>query len=388
MYDDLAQPWLSGLPAAAVLVRLVAPGGRGHGTAPGRSLKRRTLLAAGTALPAASAMTRAVAAADAGTDAGAQEPRGPGKTLHLAFTSPEVTFDPPQTNSDQNTAIVLAQILEAPLCFDYLARPVRLQLATAAAMPEVSADGRVFTVQLQSGIYFADDPAFKGRPRELVAQDYVYSLKRYYDPRYNSSDLYLFESLKLPGLSELRELALKTRKPFDYDAKWKACARWTATAFASRWACPTRASSTCWPTAEPGRGGARGGGVLRRRDRRPPGGHGRLSLEELAPRLAHRAGAFAPCAPAALQRHAGRRPRRAAHRHAPAGQAAAAGRAGGGGRGGRVAAALAVVPERQLPLAAGAGRLPRRWPRPAASWRPTWPSAAYACKRACSPTWA
>ena len=86
-------------------------------------------------------------------------------------------------------------------------------------MPEVSADGRVFTVQLQSGIYFADDPAFKGQPRELVAQDYVYSLKRYYDPRYNSSDLYLFESLKLPGLSEQRELALKTRKPFDYDVE-------------------------------------------------------------------------------------------------------------------------------------------------------------------------
>jgi ABC-type oligopeptide transport system substrate-binding subunit len=52
-----------------------------------------------------------------------------------------------------------------------------------------------------------------------VAQDYVYSLKRYYDPRYNSSDLYLFESLKLPGLSEQRELALKTRKPFDYDVE-------------------------------------------------------------------------------------------------------------------------------------------------------------------------
>jgi ABC-type transport system substrate-binding protein len=91
-------------------------------------------------------------------------------------------------------------------------RGPRLVLATAAAMPEVSADGRVFTVRLQSGIFFADDPAFKGRPRELVAQDYVYSLKRYYDPRYNSSDLYLFESLKLPGLSELRERAAEVAR--------------------------------------------------------------------------------------------------------------------------------------------------------------------------------
>ena len=146
-------------------------------------------------------------------------PEDGGRTLHLAFASPETTFDPPQTQSDANSGLILAQILEAPLCFDYLARPVALLPATAAALPEVSADGRVFTVRLQPGIHFADDPAFKGRRRELVAQDYVYSLKRYYDPRNNSADLYVFESLKLPGLSELRERALKTRKPFDYDTE-------------------------------------------------------------------------------------------------------------------------------------------------------------------------
>jgi ABC-type transport system substrate-binding protein len=142
-----------------------------------------------------------------------------GKTLRVVFRSPETTFDPPQTNSDQNTSIVIAQILEAPLCYDYLARPVRLLPATAAALPEVSADGMRFTVRLNPGIYFADDPAFKGRPRELVAQDHVYAVKRFYDPRWNSSDLYLFESLKLPGLSALRERAVKTRRPFDYDTE-------------------------------------------------------------------------------------------------------------------------------------------------------------------------
>ena len=141
------------------------------------------------------------------------------RTLHLAFGTPETSFDPPQTQSDISAGTVLAQILEAPLSFDYLARPVALTLATAAALPEVSADGRVFTVRLQPGIFFADDPAFKGKPRELVAQDYVYALKRFYDPRLNSSDLYLFESLKLPGLSELRQRALKERQPFDYDTE-------------------------------------------------------------------------------------------------------------------------------------------------------------------------
>lgn len=55
---------------------------------------------------------------------------------------------------------------------------------TFMARPEVSEDGRVFTVQLQSGIFFADDRVFKGRPRELVAQDHVYAIKRFYDPRF------------------------------------------------------------------------------------------------------------------------------------------------------------------------------------------------------------
>ena len=161
----------------------------------------------------ACALAALPAAAAAGEPAGAG-----GKTLRLAFNSPETSFDPPQTQSDNNTSTVLAHILEAPLGYDYLARPVRLRPVTAAALPQISADGREFTLRLRPGIFFADDPAFKGKQRELVAEDYVYSIKRYYDPRWKSADLYVFESLKLPGLAELRERALKTRQPFDYDS--------------------------------------------------------------------------------------------------------------------------------------------------------------------------
>jgi ABC-type transport system substrate-binding protein len=168
-------------------------------------LTRRGLLAAGGTLGAA---------ALAQTPAGGQR-----KVLRLALVSPETTFDPVQTNSDLNTGTVLAHIFEAPLAFDYLARPARLVPSTAVAMPEMSADAKVFTVRLAPGIHFADDPAFKGRRRELTATDYVYAIKRFYDPKYNSSDLYLYESLKLPGLTELRERAIKGKRPFDYDAE-------------------------------------------------------------------------------------------------------------------------------------------------------------------------
>ncbi|HEU5293652.1 MAG TPA: ABC transporter substrate-binding protein [Burkholderiaceae bacterium] len=153
---------------------------------------------------------------------GALDARGqamPRKTLHVAFPAPETALDPAQNNTDLYSSTILAQILEAPLTFDYLARPARLVTATAASLPEVSADGRRFTIRLQPGVHFADDAAFKGQRRELVAADYVYSIKRFYDPKYNSSDLYLYESVKLPGLSELRQRAVKNRTPFDYDTE-------------------------------------------------------------------------------------------------------------------------------------------------------------------------
>ena len=163
------------------------------------------------------ALAAAVRAAAA--PAGEPEARQEARTLRVAFPAAEGILDPPQTNSSLYTSTLLAQILEAPLGYDYLARPVRLLPVTAQALPEVSGDGRRFTFRIRAGIFFADDPAFKGVRRELVAADYVYSLKRFYDPRWKSSDLYLLEGAKLPGLTELRQQALKSGARFDYDTE-------------------------------------------------------------------------------------------------------------------------------------------------------------------------
>jgi len=138
------------------------------------------------------------------------------KTLRYAFPIAETGFDPAAI-SDLYSITVVSGILEAPLEYAFLERPVRMRPNTAAAMPEVSSDFRSFTFRIKPGIYFADDPAFKGRKRELVAEDYVYSIKRFYDPRWRAGRLYRLESNKILGLSELRARALKERKPFDYD---------------------------------------------------------------------------------------------------------------------------------------------------------------------------
>ncbi|MFT7722581.1 MAG: ABC transporter substrate-binding protein [Roseateles sp.] len=138
------------------------------------------------------------------------------KVVRFAFRVAETGFDPVQT-TDTYSKAVLAGILDAPLEYDLGARPFRMRPATAAGMPEISADFKTLTFRIRPGIYFADDPAFKGKKRELVAQDYVYSLKRHYDPRWKSGNLYLLENAQILGLSELRRELMAAKKPFDYD---------------------------------------------------------------------------------------------------------------------------------------------------------------------------
>ncbi|MFO1339650.1 MAG: ABC transporter substrate-binding protein [Burkholderiaceae bacterium] len=138
------------------------------------------------------------------------------KVLRYAFPIAESGFDPAQI-SDVYSRVLAANIFEAPLTYDFLARPVALRPATAVALPEVSADLRRYTFRIRPGIYFADDPAFGGKRRELVAEDYVYSVKRHYDPRWKSPNLYAFENARILGLSELRAKALRDKTPFDYD---------------------------------------------------------------------------------------------------------------------------------------------------------------------------
>jgi ABC-type transport system substrate-binding protein len=172
-------------------------------------LDRRHWLTSSAALAAAAALP--------GERSAAAGPAAPSNTLRVVFNAAETGFDPSQV-PDQNSNMVVSSIFESPLTFDYLARPVTLRLQTAAAMPGISADFKTFTFRIRPGIFFADDPAFKGKPRELVAQDYVYSVKRFYDPKLNAENIYVFENAKLLGLTELRARARATKTPFNYDA--------------------------------------------------------------------------------------------------------------------------------------------------------------------------
>jgi ABC-type transport system substrate-binding protein len=141
----------------------------------------------------------------------------PPKVLRYAFSVAETGFDPTQL-ADISSRAVLGNILEGLYDYDPLARPALVRPRTAVALPEIEDDFRRFTIRIRPGILFADDPAFQGKPRELVAQDYVYSIERYADPALRSPEWPKLEEVGILGLSELRRAALAAHRPFDYDA--------------------------------------------------------------------------------------------------------------------------------------------------------------------------
>jgi ABC-type transport system substrate-binding protein len=138
----------------------------------------------------------------------------PNKVLRYAFQVAETGFDPART-SDIFSTNVSSLIIETPLTYDFLARPLKLKPNLLEAMPDISADGTEYTLKFRKGIYFASDPAFSGQRRELTAGDYAYTLKRPFDPAIKSPNLYLIER-KIAGMEPLRKKQRETGK-FDYD---------------------------------------------------------------------------------------------------------------------------------------------------------------------------
>ncbi|MEP7069362.1 MAG: ABC transporter substrate-binding protein [Usitatibacter sp.] len=136
------------------------------------------------------------------------------KVVKTSYPSAESKLDP-QAESDEASSAISAQIFDSLLEYDYLARPAKLKARAAAALPEVNADGTVYTIKVKPGIYFTPDPAFNGKRRELTAEDFVYSIKRLFDPKLASQWLFLVEG-KIKGADAVMADAKRTDR-FDFD---------------------------------------------------------------------------------------------------------------------------------------------------------------------------
>jgi ABC-type transport system substrate-binding protein len=155
-----------------------------------------------------------VAGAATSVQAG-NNPADPSKVVRVALEAPDDGFDLVRTYNAYSNWIAEA-IFERLLTYDYLARPAKLVPQAAEAMPEVRDGGKSYVFHIRKGIYFAPDPAFKGVRRELTAQDYAYSFKRFLDPKNRSPSANVLEG-KIAGMDEAVAKAKKSGR-FDYDA--------------------------------------------------------------------------------------------------------------------------------------------------------------------------
>lgn len=170
-------------------------------------------------------------------------------TYFGSFVGPPKTLDPLLAYSSDE-ALFVAQIYEPPLQYHYLKRPFTLIPATAATMPRVrywdkdhnelpenaaatSVAYSTYDISIKPGIYYQPHPAFAKNAageyqnlnldqsrldkirqlsdfketgtRELIAEDYVYEIKRLAHPNLNSP-IYGVMSKYIVGLTDFRQI--------------------------------------------------------------------------------------------------------------------------------------------------------------------------------------
>jgi len=138
----------------------------------------------------------------------------PNKVLRVAL--PDVdTLDPQQATTVSAQRVIQA-IYEGLYNWDYLNTPAGLVLVTATGPPEISDGGKTWRINLKSGIHFTDDPSFHGKTRELVADDYIYAMKRRLDPNLSRGGDTVMADLII-GARAAVDAAKRPGAKFDYD---------------------------------------------------------------------------------------------------------------------------------------------------------------------------
>lgn len=126
------------------------------------------------------------------------------KTYRHSLNGSPTSLDPVQSATVYSNHVVI-NTYDTLYSYKYLARPYAIKPNLAAAMPEISDDGLSYTIRIKQGVEFIDDPAFPdGKGRELVAKDFIYSIKRHFDPKNRSQGSWLWHD-RIVGLDEWKE---------------------------------------------------------------------------------------------------------------------------------------------------------------------------------------
>jgi ABC-type transport system substrate-binding protein len=111
------------------------------------------------------------------------------------------SLDPAQA-SNLYANFLAVNLFDTLYRYKYLARPYQLKPNLAEGLPQVSADGLIYTIRIKPDVHFVDDGAFPGgRGRAVRAEDFVYSIKRHFDPATRAQGAWLWQG-RIVGLDE------------------------------------------------------------------------------------------------------------------------------------------------------------------------------------------
>ncbi len=131
--------------------------------------------------------------------------RYPGKKVYYhSMDGTPTTLDPVRAATIYTNFVVL-NVFDTLYSYKYLKRPYELKPNLATTMPEVSEDGLTYTIRIKQGVKFQDNKAFSnGKGREVHANDFVYSLKRHFDKKFNSQGAWVFAG-RIVGLDDWKK---------------------------------------------------------------------------------------------------------------------------------------------------------------------------------------
>jgi peptide/nickel transport system substrate-binding protein len=143
-----------------------------------------------------------------------KEPQNKGKTVFRYNESKGIATLDPAFAKSQTLIWPVHQLFNGLVQMD---SALNVQPCIAKSW-EISPDGKVYTFHLRNDVYFHDHPLFpNGEGRRVTAGDFVYSLKRIYDPQTASPGAWIFNYLdKKSGPKALDDTTLKIylKRPF------------------------------------------------------------------------------------------------------------------------------------------------------------------------------
>ena len=123
-------------------------------------------------------------------------------------------LDPVQAATTYSNLVVV-NVYDTLYTYKYFKRPYELKPNLATSLPTVSDDGLTYTFKIKPGVEYTDDEAFPdGKGREVVAEDFVYSIKRHFDPANRSQGSWLWTN-KIVGLDDWGKNGADYAKPVE-----------------------------------------------------------------------------------------------------------------------------------------------------------------------------